>query len=64
MNNTKCCDNTDCEYSVVRVDVCSGVIFLQDMKDKNCLAIDPEEWEGIKDNIDQQIAEGCLDGEY
>ena len=64
MNKTKCCDNPDYEYSIVRCLVHDNTIFLIDTKDQESIAIDPEAWEGIKDNIDQQIADGCLDEEY
>lgn len=64
MNNTKCCDNPDFQYSIVRCIVHDSTIFLIDTKDQESIAIDPEAWEGIKDNIDQQIAEGCLDETY
>ena len=48
-------------YSVVDVDVVSNTIFLTDVGDGSCIAINPDCWDLIKEMIDQQIADGCLD---
>lgn len=49
------------EYSKVRLVVHDNTIFITDVKDGECIAIDPESWEHIKYNIDQQIADGYLE---
>ena len=49
------------EYSKVKLVVHDNTIFMIDVKDGDCIAIHPEAWEHIKENIDQQIADGYLD---
>ena len=48
-------------YSVVDVDVVSNTIFLKDVGDGSCIAINPDCWDLIKDMVDQQIADGYLE---
>lgn len=48
-------------YSVVGVDVVSNTIFLTDVDDGSCIAINPDCWGLIKEMVDQQITDGCLD---
>lgn len=48
-------------YSKVKLDVHDNTIFITDIKDGEWIAIDPEAWEHIKENIDQQIAGGYLE---
>lgn len=48
-------------YSVVGVDVLSNTIFLTDVDDGSCIAINPDCWGLIKEMADQQIADDCLD---
>ena len=48
-------------YSKVKLDVHDNTIFITDIKDGEWIAIDPEAWEHIKKNIDQQIADGYLE---
>ena len=48
-------------YSVVDVDVVSNTMFLTDVDDGSCIAINPDCWGLIKEMVDQQIADGCLD---
>ena len=48
------------EYSKVKLDVHDNTIFMIDVNTGEWLAIDPETWEHIKYNIDQQIADGYL----
>lgn len=50
----------DDDYSVVRMDVEDNAIFLTDTRDGESLVINPDNWELIKETIDQQIADGCL----
>lgn len=64
MSELKCCNNPSCKYSIVRCLVHDNTIFLIDTKDQESIAIDPEAWENIKKDIDQQIEDGCLDEEY
>ena len=49
------------EYSKVKLVVHDNTIFITDIKDGECVAIHPEAWEHIKENIDQQIADGYLE---
>lgn len=49
------------EYSKVKLVVHDNTIFMIDVKDGDCIAIHPEAWGHIKENIDQQIADGYLD---
>ena len=49
------------EYSKVKLVVHDNTIFITDIKDGECVAIHPEAWEYIKENIDQQIADGYLE---
>ena len=48
------------EYSMVRVDVDDNTIFLIDTNDDSVIAINPDNWELIKEVVDQQIADGYL----
>ena len=48
-------------YSKVKLDVHDNTIFITDIKDGEWISIDPEAWEHIKENIDQQIADGYLE---
>ena len=50
-------------YSMVRVDVEDNTIFLIDTNDDSVIAINPDNWELIKETIDQQIADGYLEAE-
>lgn len=49
------------EYSKVKLVVHDNTIFITDIKDGDCITINPEAWEHIKENIDQQIADGYLE---
>lgn len=49
------------EYSKVKLVVHDNTIFITDIKDGDCIAIHPEAWGHIKENIDQQIADGYLE---
>ena len=49
------------EYSKVKLVVHDNTIFITDIKDGECIAINPEVWEHIKENIDQQIADEYLE---
>lgn len=49
-------------YTKVRLIVHDNTIFIIDSDDRdNYVAINPEAWEHIKENIDQQIADGYLE---
>lgn len=49
-------------YTKVRLIVHDNTIFIIDSEDRdNYVAIAPEAWEHIKENIDQQIADGYLE---
>ena len=48
-------------YSKVRIFFRDNTIFITDTKDGDCIAIHPESWEHIKENIDQQIADEYLE---
>ena len=48
------------DYSMVRVDVEDNTIFLTDTNDDSVIAINPDNWELIKETVDQQIADGYL----
>lgn len=50
------------DYSTVRVDVDDNTIFLIDANDDSVIAINPDNWELIKETVDQQIADGYLEG--
>ena len=50
----------DDDYSIVRMDVEDNAIFLTDTRDGESLVINPNNWELIKETIDQWIADGCL----
>lgn len=52
--------NDDNDYSVVSMDVSDNTIFITDTKDGESVAINPDNWELIKETIDQQIADGYL----
>lgn len=49
------------EYSKVKLVVHDNTIFMKDVTTGECIAIHPEAWEHIKENIDQQIADGYLE---
>lgn len=49
------------EYSKVKLVVHDNTIFMKDVNTGECIAIHPEAWEHIKENIDQQIADGYLE---
>ena len=50
------------EYTKVRLIVHDNTIFIIDNDDRDVyIAIHPEAWEHIKENIDQQIADGYLE---
>ena len=50
------------EYTKVRLIVHDNTIFIIDNDDRDTyIAINPEAWEHIKENIDQQIADGYLE---
>lgn len=50
------------EYSKVRLIVYDNTIFIIDNGDRDTyIAIHPEAWGHIKENIDQQIADGYLE---
>ena len=50
------------KYTKVRLIVHDNTIFIIDNDDRdNYIAIHPEAWEHIKENIDQQIADGYLE---
>lgn len=51
------------DYSMVRVDVDDNTIFLIDTNDDSVIAINPDNWELIKETVDQQIADGYLEAE-
>lgn len=48
-------------YSKVKLVVHDNTIFLTDVDDGSCIAINPDCWDLIKENIDQQIADGYLE---
>lgn len=49
-------------YSKVRLIVHDNTIFIIDNDDRDIyIAIHPEAWEHIKENIDEQIADGYLE---
>ena len=49
------------EYTKVRLIVHDNTIFIIDNDDRDTyITIHPESWEYIKENIDQQIADGYL----
>lgn len=53
------------EYTKVRLIVHDNTIFIIDNDDRDTyIAIHPEAWEYIKENIDQQIADGYLEDYY
>jgi len=47
-------------YSIVKVDVQDNLIYLEDTRDGESLAINPDCWDLIKKTVDQQIEDGCL----
>ena len=49
------------DYSNIKVSVSNNTIFVTDTQDGESLAINPDDWALIKETIDQQIADGCLD---
>ena len=50
------------DYTKVRLIVHDNTIFIIDSDDRdNYVAINPEYWEHIKENIDQQIESGYLE---
>ena len=50
------------EYTKVRLIVHDNTIFIIDNDDRDTyIAINTEAWEHIKENIDQQIADGYLE---
>ena len=55
--------NDDNDYSVVSMDVSDNTIFITDTKDGESVAINPDNWELIKETIDQQIADGYLNSQ-
>lgn len=55
-------NNKKKRYTKVRLIVHDNTIFIIDNDDRdNYVAINPEAWEHIKENIDQQIADGYLE---
>lgn len=60
MNRVRFDMNDDNDYSVVSMDVSDNTIFITDTKDGESVAINPDNWELIKETIDQQIADGYL----
>ena len=48
------------DYSAIKIDVHRDTIFMTDTRDGSALAINPDDWELIKETIDQQIADGYL----
>lgn len=51
------------DYSVVEIDVGNNCIFLKDMRDGESLVISPDDWDLMKEAVDQKIKDGCL-GSY
>lgn len=50
------------EHTKVRLIVHDNTIFIIDNDDRDTyIAINPEAWEYIKENVDQQIADGYLE---
>ena len=49
------------DYSMVAMDVRDNAIFLTDTRDGESLVVNPDNWDLIKETIDQWIADGCLD---
>lgn len=49
------------DYSMVAMDVGDNAIFLTDTNDGESLVINPDNWDLIKETIDQWIADGHLD---
>lgn len=49
------------DYSNIKVSVSNNTIFVTDTKDGESLSINPDDWALIKETIDQQIADGCLE---
>lgn len=48
-------------YSNLKINVSSNTIFVTDTRDGESLAINPDDWELIKETIDQQITDGYLE---
>ena len=53
-------DEYNHDYSVVETDVGSNCIFLKDIRDGESLVISPDDWDLIKETVDQKIKNGCL----